>query len=240
MLIADSCCPQHDPAAFRCEILDRVKLLRPYMEAPLVSAYVDKLIDEAAVLRADIIELCSAFDVETATGQTLTLIGENAGWPRCHCNVRIKPYFGFSCGSNPCVVAGGVSGFKLGPFICEGPIPREDYCFEDDELYRGFIKAFARKAQSNGTVDDINASIRDLWGEDASVIDANYGTVLIGTGRVLTGEEVTLGELYRQVIPVANGMGLIILETLGAGCPDIYLNSDGSLSIIGNNIRRVL
>ncbi len=39
----------------------------------------------------------SYFDLQSAAGDQLTLIGKRMGFPRCHCVCNIQPVFGFFC-----------------------------------------------------------------------------------------------------------------------------------------------
>jgi len=154
--------------------------------------------------------ICGLFDCDTAEGETLTVLGNLAGWPRVHCNVKAQPFFGLECPTDPAPFNSGcneasVVGLCDGAYFFCALSEREDYEFTDDDLYRRFIKAknIKNRAIRLGEAPDvglITEIIQELWGEDAWVVNAGGGKIDVSAGRDLTDDEQCLVTLYGRVI----------------------------------------
>ena len=150
-------------------------------------------------------EIPSFFDLNTATGDQLTLLGKRLGWPRCHCVCTVQPVYGIECEGlqSPYTLVGFC---EDGIFVNCGPGGVSEICITDDEIYRGFLRA--RRYQFLGLfdVESLNAAVRAIWGADAFVADAGVGRVVLTPGRELTALERALLPLVPRVLPVAPGV----------------------------------
>ncbi|HEV7258921.1 MAG TPA: DUF2612 domain-containing protein [Bosea sp. (in: a-proteobacteria)] len=153
------------------------------------------------------------FDLDTARGDQLTIIGKWLGLPRCHCVCDAPAVFGFDCGAGPFSIAGfcAPGSTWLG---CE-PLGTSTLCIDDDEVYRGMLKA--RRYQMLGLYDiaSLQAAIRHIWGSTAQVADASVGSVTLAPGRALTADETTQLPVAFRVFPIAPGIRA--LAHLGTG-----------------------
>jgi hypothetical protein len=190
------------------------KVATQYREATkflgIVRAYLAQTEDAA-------IKLCAVpnfFDIDTAIGDQLTIIGKWLGFPRCHCVCDVPAVAGYDCG-------GGYTGqFNLVGYCAPGstllgcaPLGNSTVCIDDDEVYRGLLNA--RRYQMLGLFDigSLQAAARHVWGVDAQVANAPVGEVVISPGRALTAMETALLPVAFRVLPVAPGIrGLVNLS----------------------------
>jgi len=217
------------------------RIATQYRESPkllhLIRTYLAQ-VEEA--LRATC-AIPSAFDIDTATGDQLTLIGKRLGWPRSHCVCTVQPVYGIEC-------EGVVSQYTLVGFCEDGifvncdPGGVSEITITDDEIYRGFVRA--RRYQFLGLfdVESLNAALKAIWGDDAFVVDGGIGRVVMTPGRDLTDLERALLPLVPRVLPVAPGIrqrfhftGFPILgigEGWGGFCEDFL--PDGAVLVTEN------
>src|SRR5690606_4413879 len=99
---------------------------------------------QVEIVEQAICSLPEAFDLDTATGDQLTLLGLRMGFPRVHCVCEAQPVFGFSCPPGFEELEGGypIVGF------CEGAewadcvdAGSSNVTIDDDEIYRKMLKA---------------------------------------------------------------------------------------------------
>lgn len=196
-------CPDDRGALVEAEI-DRV--LTQYRESPKLLGVIRADLDQIAEAIQVACSLPDYFDIETAVGHQLTLLGKRLGWPREHCYCVTHPVFGFSCDESN-------EEYQLEGFCVDGI--RWSDCIDfgigtisidDDELYRRFLKV--RRYQFLGLydMDSLEACTRILFGDQAMVVDAGNRKVVIGPGRVLTTLENAMLPLFRKVMPVALGI----------------------------------
>lgn len=146
------------------------------------------------------------FDIDTAVGDQLTIIGKWMGFPRCHCVCDVQPVFGFACdvtvpGSRPIV------GFcEGGVFLDCATDGISEICITDDEVYRSFLIARSYQMQALYSWDDLNAALRAIFGPQAMVMDAGHGQVILAPLRVLTDLETALLQVIPRVLPIAPGV----------------------------------
>lgn len=175
----------------------------------------------------------SFFDIDSAIGDQLTLLGKRLGFPRCHCVCTIAPVFGFDCD-------GGYGGpYELVGF-CEGgtwlacqDTGTSTICIDDDEIYRKLLKA--RRYQARGLYDiaSLQAAADEIWGVPAyteylpqemigftlsgsqptliaerrtSVHSLGGGRVAVSPNRVLTPYELTILPIAFRALPFAPGI----------------------------------
>lgn len=195
-------CP--DRTATIEERIDEV--LTRYRESPnllyIMRTYLGKVVD----LHKQVCDLPEKFSLDSAVGDQLTLLGKRLGFPRCHCVCTVQPVFGFEC-------VGYVPSQPLAGFCEEnstwagcGEFGTGEVCITDDELYRKFLKVRVRQAAQLFSLESLEAAVIEFWGPDAKVMDANLGRIVIAPGRDLTGDEISVLQLYPRVLPVALGI----------------------------------
>jgi hypothetical protein len=192
-----------DPATLIEDGIDRI--LTQYRESPNLIFLLRTYMAKAAEVHSAICALPEYFDIETAVGDQLTLLGKRMGFPRCHCVCIVPPVFGFAC-------EGVVSDYPIvgfcgdGTWVGCGEGGISEICISDDEMYRKFLKVRRYQMLRRYSIDDLTVSIRELYGEDAVVLDAGQGRVVIAPFRELTQAETSLLQVVPRVLPVAPGI----------------------------------
>lgn len=185
------------------ERLDRV--LTQYRESPKLLHVIRTYIEQIAEVSQALCVVPEAFDIDTATGDQLTLIGKRLGWPRCHCVCDVEPVFGFACEDRPSLRP--VLGFcEDGQWINCTSSGVSDICINDDELYRRFLKVRRYQFLNLYDLTSLEETLRLFFGDNASVIYAGQGRVVIAPGRDLTPAERSMLQLYARVLPIALGI----------------------------------
>jgi hypothetical protein len=207
-----------DKAAMEEERINRV--LTQYRESPnllgLIRAVLSELADVAE--RGDAIQ--SAFNIDTSIGDQLTMIGKWLGWPRTHCQGSRAKVFGFACEDDDCSVGYPVLGFCEGArFACDGA-QFEEYTFEDDELYRRYLKARAvaiNSAQTNDyTRESLVAAATAMFGEECVIVKEGRAEIILCLTRFFTPDELQILHLAEHVLPIAPGVKLTWAHCDGA------------------------
>lgn len=186
------------------------RVLTQYRESPhllaMLRAYIDQV--RQAAVSAD--EMLDFFDIDTAVGDQLTILGKALGWPRTHCAGQRRPVFGFECEDDCGIPLQPIGGFCEAEWDCDGAPDYVEFTFTDDELYRRFLKARIVTLTGDFTRSGITAAARVAFGDLAVIYVDEPGTVGIATGRLLSNIEISIVHLYRQVMPVAPGIELEI------------------------------
>ncbi|EYR81374.1 DUF2612 domain-containing protein [Shinella sp. DD12] len=207
-----------DKAAMEEERINRV--LTQYRESPnllgLIRAVLSELADVAE--RGDAIQ--SAFNIDTSVGDQLTMIGKWLGWPRTHCQGSRAKVFGFACEDDDCSVGYPVLGFCEGArFACDGA-QFEEYTFEDDELYRRYLKARAvaiNSAQTNDyTRESLVAAATAMFGAECVIVKEGRAEIILCLTRFFTSDELQILHLAEHVLPIAPGVKLTWAHCDGA------------------------
>lgn len=186
------------------ERIDRV--LTQYRESPKLLHVIRTYLSQVTEISAALCVVPDYFDLDTAVGDQLTIIGKRLGWPRCHCVCDIEPVFGFACADDQ---------FSLRPILgfCEGAdwaacvsSGVSEVCINDDELYRRFLKVRRYQFLNLYDLTSLEESLRIFFGPAAGVMYAGQGRVVVTPGRDLTPAEVGMLQLYARVLPIALGM----------------------------------
>lgn len=185
------------------ERIDRV--LTQYRESPKLLAVIRTYLLQVTAVSEALCVVPDAFDLETATGDQLTILGKRLGWPRCHCVCSIEPVFGFACDDV----------FSLRPLVgfCDETSSWEncssgisEICLDDDETYRKFLKVRRYQFLNLYDLTSLEDCLRIFFGADAGVMHAGQGRVVVAPGRELTQGERNLLQLYARVLPIALGI----------------------------------
>ena len=184
--------------------IDRV--LTQYRESPKLLHVMRTYLRQAEQSAQAICDLPDFFDIETAIGDQLTLLGKRLGWPRCHCVCDVQPVFGFEC-------EGVLEEYPIAGFCDDsvtwvdcGEFGIGDICINDDELYRKFLKVRRYQMMALFDIESLNKAVQTFWGSQAMVVDSGNGRVVVAPGRDLTDVEIALLQLYPRVLPVAPGI----------------------------------
>lgn len=185
------------------ERIDRV--LTQYRESPKLLHVLRTYMSQVVDISQAICDLPTRFNLDTATGDQLTLLGKRLGWPRCHCICSIAPVFGFACEGE----------VNLRPIVgfcdpnsswenCDDGV--SDICLNDDETYRKFLKVRRYQFLNLYDLTSLEESLRIFFGANAAVMYAGQGRVVVTPGRDLTQGEINLLQLYPRVLPTALGI----------------------------------
>lgn len=189
------------------ERIDRI--LTQYRESPKLLHVLRTYLSSAADLSTLVCDLPEKFDLLTAVGDQLTIVGKRLGWPRCHCSCSVIPVFGFDC--EGVVPDQPVTGFCApnSTWAGCGEFGSSDVCINDDEVYRKFLKVRVRQVIGDFTIESLEAAIFELWGPTAVVLYAGNGKVVICPGRDLNEGEISLLPLYPRILPTAPGIDVL-------------------------------
>lgn len=200
--MTDITCPEH--GVLTTERMGKV--LTQYRESPKLLFMIQTYLKAAEKITLQSCDLPNFFDIETAIGDQLTIVGKRLGWPRCHCVCDVQPVFGFEC--DGVVEEYPVAGFcdDSVTWVDCGEFGIGDVCIADDELYRKFLKVRCYQMQAFFDVESLNKCLQILFGENASVLDAGHGRVVVAPGRTLSDVEIALLQLYPRILPVALGI----------------------------------
>lgn len=197
--------------------IDRV--LTQYRESPKLLHLIRNYLRQVEIIEQTITGIPDYFDLDSAVGDQLTLIGKRLGFPRRHCVCQSQPVFGFACDGTDSET---VFGFCVNAdwFACAN-MGVTDVSIDDDEMYRKFL--YVRRYQILNLYDrqSLTDALRILWGPTAKIMDQRNGRVIITPGRQLDPQEKAFIQLYPRVLPV--GMGIAIrfhfgsIKTFGFG-----------------------
>lgn len=183
------------------------KVLTQYRESPNLLGMIRTYLGIIEKIHLQVCDLPSRFDIDTATGDQLTLLGKRLGFPRTHSVCDPQPVHGFEC-EDP-------SRFTFSGF-CEPSASWID-CAEfylsnititNDETYRKFLKVRRYQMMQLYNMDSLEESVKILWGDQAMVAEAKFGRVVLAPKRELSSEEEALKKIYPRVIPVAPGVDI--------------------------------
>jgi len=168
-------------------------------------------------------EIPDFFDIDTATGDQLTILGKVLGFPRAQCKGQKVSKFGFSSQttiySNRSIP---VAGFSEGYWQGSKSRNYGSYILDSDDLYRSFLKSRIISLDNRVEREWLAIATQELWGGNAGVLDSGVGYVSVFTGRLLTNEEISISHLYEEVLPISLGVKLKIYESeglpFGFGC----------------------
>lgn len=185
------------------------RVLTQYRESPNVLGLLNIYLKAIASAGERTRNLPDRFDLDTATGDQLTLIGKALGWPRVHCVCSTERVFGFEC--DGVVNVQPIAGF------CEEEFSTWSHCaitigeidIVDDEVYRSLLKSRVRQLKGNFNLESLENALKDIFGEFARVVSSGAGYVTVSPGRELTASETPLLQIYPRVLPVALGVKVL-------------------------------
>lgn len=187
------------------------RIATQYRESPNLRALIETYIDTLVAPANAICEM-TVFDIDTATGSSLTIIGNAMGWPRIHVAGQRPLVFGFECPDDCFNNAAYIGGF-CDSWDCDTTPAYSSFEFTDDELYRGFLKSLVIRYDNDFSRTAVVEAAQALFGDGAGLLTETNGVVNVFTGRQVTTVERSIAHLYAQVVPVAHGVGFGLYET---------------------------
>lgn len=208
------------------ERLDR--LLTQYRESPnLIETIRSQLIEVERASDA-LAAIPASLQLDTATGDQLTILGKRLGWPRKHCICTTTPVFGFEEGyTGPFEIAGLGDENSNWAAYEDGGIA--DFVIADDEIYRKFLKVRILQSLGRFDLDTLRAAVTTIWA-DAWVPAYDGRGVVIAP--MQSGLDVSLLQLWPRVLPVSVGVPVYYhlgtsRDIFGFGCGWAGLASEG-------------
>ncbi|QIG73265.1 DUF2612 domain-containing structural protein [Rhizobium phage RHph_N17] len=182
------------------------RILTQYRESPKLLHVIKTYLSQVANIYSAICDMPSFFDLNTAVGDQLTLLGKRMGFPRCHCVCDTQPVFGFSCGDeSPGEVQ--ILGFCEGvTWESCGDNDISEICIVDDDLYRRLLISRSYQISARYSIADLTKALQAIYGETAMVLDAGHGRVVLAPFRELTDAEIAILQIVPRVLPVAPGI----------------------------------
>lgn len=185
--------------------IDRV--LTSYRESPKLLHVLRTYLRQVAQVYSSICDLPSYFDLSSAQGDQLTLIGKRMGFPRCHCVCDTQPVFGFECEGDSSNPVRQVVGFcEDGSWAACDDSGTAEICILDDNLYRSLLVARSYQMQARFGYEDLLAALQTIFGAQATILDSGHGRVVLAPGRELSQMEVASLQIIPRVLPIAPGI----------------------------------
>ncbi|MXN51924.1 DUF2612 domain-containing protein [Shinella sp. AETb1-6] len=181
------------------------KVLTQYRESPKLLHMIRTYMRKVAEIHTAICDLPSHFDLQSAVGDQLTLIGKRMGFPRCHCVCDIQPVYGFACEGVP-TDRPIIGPCEVGSWEGCGEDGISEICIDDDEMYRKLLISRSFQMQSRYSLEDLTASLQVLYGEQAAVLDAGNGRVVLAPFRELSEAETAILQIVPRALPLAPGI----------------------------------
>lgn len=181
--------------------IDRV--LTQYRESPNLLFMLRTYLSQVAQVMEAVCDMPAYFDLNTAVGDQLTLLGKRMGFPRCHCTCDIQPVFGFACENEDRPIIGFCEGGTWADCDNGGII---DICIDDDDLYRRFLKMRSYQMQKRFGYDDLTKALQEMFGPTARILDSGNNQVVLAPMRELTEAEIGVLTLVPRALPIAPGI----------------------------------
>lgn len=184
------------------ERMDRV--LTQYRESPNLLFMLRTYLGQVTKVFSAICDMPSFFDINTAVGDQLTLIGKRMGFPRCHCACDVQPVFGFACvGELDRPVTGFCESSTWADCDSGGIV---DICINDDDLYRKFLISRSYQMQQRFSSNDLTLALQAFFGPTARILDSGRNEVVLAPLRELTEAEMGVLTLIPRALPIAPGV----------------------------------
>lgn len=181
------------------------RVLTQYRESPKLLHLLKTYLRQVEIVEQAICSLPEAFELETAVGDQLTLLGRRMGWPRTHCVCTVQPVFGFDCNSPTQLIP--IEGLCSTTTWDDCTNTGISYIsVNDDELYRKMLKVRQYQMTQKFTRDALKACIKILFGDTARIMYSGNGEIVIAPFRALTSLEVTFIQLFPRVLPLPLGV----------------------------------
>lgn len=208
--------------------LDYTELITSeHKDRPKFSAMVDAVSGAWASLYDETLSIPAAFDLDTAVGAQLDVIGEWVGQTRIIPNVLVVLFFGFQ--DNPAALPYGEEGnLSVGGRFLEEGEPESGTTVLADPEYRTILRAKIVRNNSFGSTADIVRSLAFIFDAPAVISDPGIMAIGVAIGRPLTlVEQAIITGL--DILPRPAG---VRLEWIGYYDADDYLGFDGQVGAV--------
>lgn len=219
--------------------IDRIRT--QYRESPNLLAYFRHVLGQIAEAQTAVCRIPAAFDLDTAVGDQLTILGKDLGFPRRHCQGQFRPVFGFGAngftGTTPSVgpyfgfpcddgaPEATVTGFCGGSFCADGGEPEFGFGCSTDIPRDLPVSGFCEEGTWFGCTDSEIAPC-DLGCESIIPVEGycEDGSWLDCDGPRFDDYTFTDDELYRRYLRVRRYqiLGLYDLDSLNAALRGIW------------------
>lgn len=179
------------------------KVLTQYRESPKLLHMLRTYLRQVEMIQQAVCSLPEAFDINTAVGDQLTLLGARMGFPRTHCVCEAQPVFGFSCPTEETPVDGFCGDLTWDDCLDYGV---SYLSIDDDELYRRFLLVRRYQINHDYSRQAVEQSLKIFFGEKAMVVESSLGRVVLAPMQPLSVAEQTFLQLYPRVLPVPIGV----------------------------------
>ena len=163
----------------------------------LIRIYLEE-VEKAYISFTDINE---SFDIDSATGDALTQIGEWLGFPRTHRVSTGAAFFGFPYDADE-EIEHVVAGFGVENSTWQYHGDQPNLTIEEDAIYVKFLKLRIYQLLRRFDRKSLRAALKILWGEDALYYGNRQSVAVVGPGRDFTPLEQKYAELYPRIIPL--------------------------------------
>lgn len=180
------------------------KILTQYRESPKLLHVIRTYLRQVELLMQGLCSLPEQFDLTTAVGEQLSIVGRRMGFPRSHCVCTTQPVFGFDCETEEDLPVDGFCAEVT--WVDCSDIGVSYVTIEDDDLYRKFLNARRYQITQRFDKPSFEEAIRCLWGEQSMIMDARNGEIVVGVGRQLSLSEQAVVQLYPRVLPTPLGV----------------------------------
>lgn len=193
------------------------EVLTQYRESPKLKGMISVYLGVLADIAIQNEQMLSAFDLDSSIGDQLTMIGKWLGWPREHCQGQRAAHFGFERDGS-CTDYYPVKGFcEDGYFSCGVGSDFEEFEFDDDSVYRKWLKARAIKINSQKKRDfrreNLVEACQEIFGNGVEIVSERKATLTICIPRAMTDQEMATSHLLKGVLPVPPGVGFSIANS---------------------------
>lgn len=152
----------------------RSRVTYQFSDKPIFDRYLQLMIDGSSDLQDAFKDLMQKRSIDTATGETLNIIGRIVGQDRVLVNVDIFDFFGF-LGVPNASGFGTVVNTSVGSIFYSLDNPRYGNLTLTDEMYRLFIKAKIAKNITSATPEQIMDFANFIFGTTQSTVQEEGG-----------------------------------------------------------------
>lgn len=187
------------------EGIDRV--MTQWRESPRLLAIMRHQLNQIVEVGNALCDIPSKHDIDTGIGDQLTNVGKRLGWPRCHCVCAAPgPVWGWDCApASPTITYTDICD-DAGCWENPEEIGSSTICFEDDETYRGYLRARRYQYLRLYDLESLQAAAQHIWGAGAVAYSMGDGKAAVAPGRALTSAETQELQLAFRVLPFAPGI----------------------------------
>lgn len=207
-------------------------LLYQYINAEKARATIGLLVSQALVDLLPI-EINKAFDLETATGPQLDILGEYIGFDRVVTTAPTRTYFAFDDQENEGTNLTGLTNYEssenLNTFFYSYVDSLGTQSSLNDDEYRILLKLKSYANRSNGTAQEINDALYAIFGLNIIMIDQLDMSIIYSC----TSQYSSLAQIAMDEGFLPKPMGVQISSIFELADPAILFSFDPSNTLFG-------